>query len=78
MMGTRLVTNVDGYPLRLVLLFKYAYSYGQTWFQVIEMPINGLVQILLYFLFFRVVKSKIKFTCNALQEMHIEFPRAIF
>ena len=25
---TRLATNTDGYPLRLVLLFEYAYSDG--------------------------------------------------
>ena len=26
MMKTRLATNIDGYPLRLVLSFEYAYS----------------------------------------------------
>ena len=28
MMKTRLETNIYSYPLRLVLLFKLAYSYG--------------------------------------------------
>ena len=27
-MKTRLATNIDGYPLRLALLFEYAYSDG--------------------------------------------------
>ena len=32
MMKTRLATNIDVYPLRLILLFEYAYSDGDDLF----------------------------------------------
>ena len=48
MMKTRLSTNIDGYPFRLVLLFE-AYSDGADLIKVIEVPVNNLVWVLAYF-----------------------------
>ena len=52
-MKTRLATNIDGYALRMALLFEYTYSDCADLILVVEILIKSLVRILAYVLFLR-------------------------